>query len=72
MYMIRLTNFPVVVLVVSFLLLFLAGSIGTSFRKKKHLSDDAVGADAGLVLGATLTHTWAHHRIHLFDGYQPI
>ena len=55
MYMIRLTNFPVVVLVVSFLLLWLAGSIGTSFRKKKHLSDDAVGADAGLVLGATLT-----------------
>src|SRR5271155_1753626 len=55
MYMIRLTNFPVVVLVVSFLLLWLAGAIGTSFRKKKHLSDDAVGADAGLVLGATLT-----------------
>src|ERR1700689_3873914 len=55
MYMIRLTNFPVVVLVVSFLLLWLAGSIGTSFRKKKHLSDDATGADAGLVLGATLT-----------------
>src|SRR5271168_3518244 len=55
MYMIRLTNFPVVVLVVSFLLLLLAGSIGTSFRKRKHLSDDAVGADAGLVLGATLT-----------------
>ena len=53
--MIRLTNFPILVLVVSFLLLWLAGSIGTSFRKKKHLSDDAVGADAGLVLGATLT-----------------
>src|SRR5271170_1378472 len=53
--MIRLTNFPVAVLVVSFLLLWLAGWIGTSFRKKKHLMDDAVGADAGLVLGATLT-----------------
>ena len=53
--MFRLTNFPLVVLVVSFLLLWLAGSIGTSFRKKKHLADDAVGADAGLVLGATLT-----------------
>src|SRR5271165_4095486 len=55
MNMIRLTNFPVVVLVVSFLLLWLAGWIGTSFRNKKHLSDDATGADAGLVLGATLT-----------------
>src|ERR1700723_379155 len=53
--MIRLTNFPLVVLVVSFLVLFLAGAIGTSFRKRKHLADNAVGADAGLVLGATLT-----------------
>jgi hypothetical protein len=55
MYMFRITNFPVVVFVVSFLLLSLSGRIGTSFRKKKHLRDDAVGADAGLVLGATLT-----------------
>ena len=55
MDMFRLTNFPIVVLVVSFLLLWLAGTIGTSFRKKKHLADDAVGADAGLVLGSTLT-----------------
>jgi hypothetical protein len=53
--MIRLTNYPVFVLVVSFFVLWLSGWIGTSFRKKKHLSDDAVGADAGLVLGATLT-----------------
>src|ERR1700723_1640447 len=53
--MIRLTNFPLVVLVVSFLVLFLAGAIGTSFRKRKHLLDNAVGADAGLVLGARLT-----------------
>src|SRR5271156_1110496 len=55
MYMFRLTNFPIAVLVVSFLLLWLSGWIGTSFRKKKHLTDDATGADAGLVLGATLT-----------------
>jgi hypothetical protein len=53
--MIRLTNFPVVVLVVSFFLLWLSGWIGTSFRTKKGTSDDASGADAGLVLGATLT-----------------
>ena len=53
--MIRITNFPVVVLLLSFLLLWLSGWIGTSFRKKKHLVDDAAGADAGLVLGATLT-----------------
>src|SRR5271156_6977545 len=53
--MFRLTNFPIAVLVVSFLLLWLSGWIGTSFRKKKHLTDDATGADAGLVLGATLT-----------------
>jgi hypothetical protein len=55
MYMFRLTNFPVAVLVVSFLLLWLSGRIGSSFRKKKHLGDDAAGADAGLILGATLT-----------------
>ncbi len=53
--MIRLTNYPVVVLVITFLLLWLAGWIGTTFRDKKRLKDDAVGADAGLVLGATLT-----------------
>jgi hypothetical protein len=53
--MIRLTNYPTVVLVASFLLLGLAGWIGTSFRKRKHLLEDATGADAGLVLGATLT-----------------
>lgn len=55
MKMVRLTNFPVIVLVVSFILLWLSGWMGTSFRKKKHLQDDAAGADAGLVLGATLT-----------------
>jgi hypothetical protein len=54
-YMFRLTNFPVAVLVVSFFLLWLSGWIGTSFRKKKQLRDDAAGADAGLILGATLT-----------------
>ena len=55
MQMIRLTNFPVAVLVVSFLLLWLSGWIGTSFRNKRRMPDDASGADAGLVLGATLT-----------------
>jgi len=55
MYMIRLTNFPVAVLVVSFLLLWLSGWIGTSFRNKRRTPDDAAGADAGIVLGATLT-----------------
>jgi hypothetical protein len=55
MYMIRLTNFPVAVLVVSFLLLCLSGWIGTSFRNKRRTPDDVAGADAGLVLGATLT-----------------
>ena len=51
----RLTNFPAAVLVASFLLLWLAGWIGTSFRNKRRPPDDAAGADAGLVLGATLT-----------------
>ena len=55
MYMIRITNFPVAVLVVSFFLLWLSGWIGASFRKKRLAPDDAAGADAGLVLGATLT-----------------
>jgi hypothetical protein len=53
--MIRLTNFPVAVLVLSFLLLWLSGWVGTSFRHKRRTPDDAAGADAGLVLGATLT-----------------
>jgi hypothetical protein len=53
--MIRLTNFPVVVLAFSFLLLWLAGSLGASIRHKRHTPADAGGADVGLVLGATLT-----------------
>jgi hypothetical protein len=53
--MLRLTNFPVAVLIVSFLLLWLAGWLGASFRHKKRTLDDASGADVGLVLGATLT-----------------
>ncbi len=53
--MIRPTNYPVVVLVISFLLLWLAGWLGASFRKRSRTMDDAGGADVGLVLGATLT-----------------
>jgi hypothetical protein len=51
----RLTNFPVLVLAVSFFLLWLAGWLGTSFRERNKGLDNATGADAGLVLGATLT-----------------
>ena len=53
--MIRLTNFPVVVLIVSFLLLWLAGGLGAALRHKRRTPADAGGADVGLVLGATLT-----------------
>jgi hypothetical protein len=53
--MIRLTNFPVFILVLSFLLLWLSAWVGSSFRKKRHLTDDAAHADPGLLLGATLT-----------------
>jgi hypothetical protein len=53
--MIRLTNFPVVVLIVSFLLLWLAGWLGAALRHKRRTPADAGGADVGLVLGATLT-----------------
>src|SRR6202789_2334740 len=55
MYMIHQSNFPVALLVVSFFVLWLSGWIGTSFRNKRRTPDDAAGADAGLVLGATLT-----------------
>jgi hypothetical protein len=52
---IRLTNYPVVVLVVSFVLLWLMGALGASFRRKRKLPPDVTVADPGLVLGATLT-----------------
>ena len=51
----RLTDYPVVILAVSFFVLWLAGWIGTSFRKKQRSLEEAAGADPGLVLGATLT-----------------
>ncbi len=53
--MIRLTDFPVLVLVVSFFLLWLSGWLGTSFRRRNRAFEEAPGADPGLVLGATLT-----------------
>jgi hypothetical protein len=55
MQMIHVTNFPVVVLVLSFFLLWLSGWLGTSFRNKRRTSVDAAGVDPGLILGATLT-----------------
>jgi hypothetical protein len=53
--MIRLTDFPLAVFAGSFVLLWLSGWLGASFRNKRHQQHDAAGADAGLVLGATLT-----------------
>jgi hypothetical protein len=50
-----LTNFPVVVLVFSFLLLWLSGRLGTWFRKRKQKMDESASPDGGLILGATLT-----------------
>ncbi len=51
----RPTNYPVLILVVSFFVLWGAGWLGTSFRKKKTTFEEPEGADPGLVLGATLT-----------------
>src|SRR3984957_12758733 len=53
--MIRLTDFPAVVLILSFLLLWLSGGFGASLRRKRKLPDEAAGADPGLILGASLT-----------------
>jgi hypothetical protein len=53
--MIRLTDYPTIILVFSFLLLWLAGALGASIRRKRKLPDEVAGADPGLILGATLT-----------------
>ncbi len=53
--MFRLTNFPVVFFVLSFVLLWLSAWAGSSFRKKGKLKEDAAHADPGLLLGASLT-----------------
>jgi hypothetical protein len=53
--MIRLTDFPTIVLILSFLLLWLSGGFGASLRRKRKLPDEAAGADPGLILGASLT-----------------
>lgn len=53
--MIRLSNYPVAILVLSFLVLWLAGALGASFRRKRNLPGEVAGADPGLILGATLT-----------------
>jgi hypothetical protein len=53
--MIRLTNYPVLILVFSFFVLWLTGWLGTVFRNKSRKPEEGMGADPGLVLGATLT-----------------
>jgi hypothetical protein len=53
--MTRLTDYPTIILVFSFLLLWLAGALGASIRRKRKLPDEVAGADPGLILGATLT-----------------
>jgi hypothetical protein len=53
--MIRLTDFPLVILILSFLVLWFSGGLGASLRKKRKLPDNATGADPGLILGASLT-----------------
>src|ERR1700679_3560888 len=53
--MFRLTDYPIIVLIISFVLLWLTGAIGASFRRRKKLPEDVTVADPGLVLGATLT-----------------
>ena len=42
-------------LLVSFFVLWLSGWLGASFRRKTRAFEEALGADPGLVLGATLT-----------------
>lgn len=49
------TDFPVVVLVASFLLLWFSGRLGGWFRHKKQKTDESAGDAVGLILGATLT-----------------
>ena len=54
--MTQLTNFPAVIFAVSFLVLWISGRIGTSFRnRRKYKSDNAANPDSGLVLASTLT-----------------
>ena len=53
--MIRLTNFPIIVLVLSFVLLWLSGWVGSKFRNKRQMTEDVAHADPGLLLGSSLT-----------------
>ncbi len=50
----RFTDYPFLILGSSLLLLWLAGVIGAFVRKQKRHTTD-IGADAGIILGATLT-----------------
>ena len=45
--MIRLTNFPIIVLVLSFVLLWLSGWVGSKFRNKRQMTEDVAHADPG-------------------------
>jgi hypothetical protein len=53
--MTRLMNFPAVIFALSFLVLWLSGRIGTSFRNRRHKLEDIASTDASLILASTLT-----------------
>ncbi len=53
--MVRLTNYPIFILIISLFVLWLVGWLGTALATRSRTPDEAPGADPGLVLGATLT-----------------
>ena len=53
--MTRLMNFPAVIFALSFIVLWLSGRIGTSFRNRRHKLEDIASGDASLILASTLT-----------------
>jgi len=53
--MINPMNYPLLVLVLSFLLLWFSASIGSTFLAKRHRIEEGTREDFNLVVGTTLT-----------------
>jgi hypothetical protein len=64
-----LLNYPLLVFVLSFFMLWLSTSIGASLSRKWRKLEENAREDFGVVLAATLTTAWPHHRIQLFNGH---
>ncbi len=67
----NLIQTPLIVLAVSFLVMWISARIGAYGHKWFNLDEDTL-KDLDLIVPATLTLPRPHHWVQLFDGHQSV